>query len=330
MKHTQTMKHTLTLLIVLLVSLVCGPVAAQAESDAGGPLIPSIAGEWWRAAYSPELPELDSKRGEIVDHTFFRDADGTWQLWTQIRGTRHDRVFFRWTGSTDFENDKQAWKPHRVCWVGDPHAGEMPRTIQAPHCYSEDGRWHMFYGGGGSISRADSDDGHVFIRARNSDGFSRLFADLSNRTPSGMRDPYLFKADDGRYHLYYTWKDHVMARTADRPDAAEWSEGVIVSTTPNASQCPTVVRIGNWYYLFKMGGSGEYRTAVYASRDPLDFGGVEAKSIATLPASAAEVLQIGNRWYISSLIPHRNGEGKVIGHAGVRLAPIEWKPASND
>ena len=157
MKHTQTMKHTLTLLIVLLVSLVCGPVAAQAESDAGGPLIPSIAGEWWRAAYSPELPELDSKRGEIVDHTFFRDADGTWQLWTQIRGTRHDRVFFRWTGSTDFENDKQAWKPHRVCWVGDPHAGEMPRTIQAPHCYSEDGRWHMFYGGGGSISRADSE-----------------------------------------------------------------------------------------------------------------------------------------------------------------------------
>jgi hypothetical protein len=79
-----------------------------------------------------------------------------------------------------------------------------------------------------------------------------------------------------------------------------------------------------------MGGSGEYRTAVYASRDPLDFGGVEAKPIATLPASAAEVLQIGDRWYISSLIPHRNGEGKVIGHAGVRLAPIDWKPASND
>ena len=59
-------------------------------------------------------------------------------------------------------------------------------------------------------------------------------------------------------------------------------------------------------------------------------GGEELLDATVIRQRARSRFPDGDRWYISSLIPHRNGEGTLIGHAGVRLAPIEWKPASND
>jgi hypothetical protein len=309
----------------MLAVMVTGSVLAVGAAGAG-PAVPEIAGEWWQVAFSPELPEIESPPGEVVDHCFFPAADGTWQLWTQIRDTRHGRLFFRWVGSRNFVNGRELWQPDGICWVGDPHAGEAPRVIQAPFCAVDGHRRFLFYGGGGCICRADSADGLVFIRHRGPDGRSALFGDLSERGSNGIRDPFLLRTGD-RCHLYYTRGTEVLVRSASSPAAAEWSAPATAKRAPGGPQSPTVVRFGDWFYLFTMAASTAYRTEVYASRNPLDFDSPPASRVALLSTSASEVIRVGDRWFISSLIPVRNAAGAITGHGGVRVAPLAWRPA---
>ena len=80
-------------------------------------------------------------------------------------------------------------------------------------------------------------------------------------------------------------------------------------------QCPFVVFLDGYYYLFKMGPSNEFKTAVYRSADPMFFGVDDSMLITVLEASAAEVIQVGRQFYISSLIP---------GYQGVRVTGLDW------
>jgi len=86
----------------------------------------------------------------------------------------------------------------------------------------------------------------------------------------------------------------------------------------NRTQCPFVVRRNDWYYLFMMGWSSEFRTHVLASGDPADFGKGLAREVTVLPASAAEIIPVAGQDYVSSLQPD---------YAGIRIAPLRWQPA---
>jgi hypothetical protein len=292
------------------------------------PRVPELTGEWIQVADNPALPEIDSPAGETVDHGFLRDPDGKWQLWTQLRGVRVGRLFYRWEGGEQLM--RPDWKPHGICWRADRTAGESWDTgdqefIHAPYFMKEDGRYLMYYGGGPSeegdaqISIAQSDDGIEFSRVLDDDGKSGVCVG-----PGYARDAMVLNAD-GQYIMYYAanegQKGVIAARTSSRPFGAPWSEYQVVSeggvcgTDRTSQQCPYVVFIDGYYYLFKMGPSNRYETAVYRSSDPLDFGKEDDQLVAVLEASAAEVLEEDGQWYLSSLIP---------GYKGVRIRKMDW------
>lgn len=292
------------------------------------PMKPVLASDWWQLCPNPDLPELGGGRGEVVDHGIFRAADGTWQLWTQIRGTPAGRVFYRWQGGTDITQPD--WEPKGICWRADPGCGESHGTgaeswVHAPYVARAGEGYLMYYGGGPGeggafqICAAASQDGVRFERILE-DGRSRMF-----EGPGVARDPMAI-THDGAYILYYAADVDgvgvIAARTSPRPTGRAWSESRVVSrggfcgTGRASQQCPFVVRRGGFYYLFKMAGSHLFRTGVYRSTDPLDFGEEDEYLVTVLPASAAEVVQADDATCISSLIP---------GYDGVRLARLEWE-----
>ena len=301
-------------LAAVLSVLVPGGRVAGDERDHARPDVPVLAGPWQTLCTKDQIPCPDIRQGQVVDHCFYRDAAGKWQAWVQFRGTKSGRVFTRWEQAGALTDT--SWSYRGVHWRGDPGAGEIETVIQAPHVYHEDGRYWAFYGGGGQICMARSDDGVHFTRHRDPDGLSRLFADLRDTTPRGIRDPFAVKFGE-RYHLYYTSESHVLLRTAADLDQARWSQPRVVAVEQNRTQCPFVVRRNGWYYLFMMGWSSEFRTHVLASRDPADFGKGLAREVAVLPVSAAEIIPVAGQDYVSSLQPD---------YAGIRIAPLRWQP----
>ena len=303
--------------------------APSAQSADNVPRTPSIDGPWRQVAYSPTLPEIDSEPGQVVDHCFFKAKSGKWQLWTQIRGTAIGRLFYRWQGGTDFE--KPDWEPKGICWRANREHGESFGTgkqefIHAPFVLDEDGKYVIYYGGGPSsdpdhcqMNVATSSDGIQFTRNGNPNGQSQIFTG-----PGWARDPMVLRVG-GQYLQYYCGDERgegvIALRTSSAPIGRPWREyrvvsrGGVLGTGRSSQQCPFVVHLDGYFYLFKMAGSNEYRTAVYRSEDPHDFGAGDDQLVAVLKTSASEVIRAGNRYYISSLIP---------GYKGVRVARLGW------
>jgi hypothetical protein len=133
------------------------------------------------------------------------------------------------------------------------------------------------------------------------------------------------------YFLYYCadvkGKGVIALRTSCRPVGGKWSDyqvvsqGGILGDHRSSQQCPFVVFLDGYYYLFKMAGSHEYRTAVYRSKDPRSFGENDDKLVVILKSSASEVMRVQDQFYISSLIP---------GYKGVRVARLRWDPATRE
>ncbi len=325
---------TRTYLIVLTFACLAlvAPSPGRGESI---PRTPVIDGEWWPVSHSPKLPEIDSEPGEVVDHCFFKAANGKWQLWTQIRGATIGRLFYRWEGGTKFE--QKDWTPKGICWRADRESGESWQTgdqefIHAPHVFVENGPFMLYYGGGPSsdaehcqVNLATSENGIDFTRVLDSDGASRIF-----NGPGWARDPMVLKI--GKLYFNYYCADEkgvgvICLRTSTQAAGAPWSEyevvsqGGILGTHRSAQQCPYVVYLDGYYYLFKMAGSDEYRTAVYRSKNPRSFGDNDDQLVTVLKSSASEIIQADNRFYISSLIP---------GYRGVRVARLRWDPSPGE
>ena len=287
------------------------------------PPVPRISGEWWTIAGSPDLGKLTSEAQQPVDFALWQAKDGTWQLWSCIRGTKcggKTRLFHRWEGSRLTDLD---WKPMGIVMQADPSVGETPGGLQAPYVMKHQGRYYMFYGDWVSICLAVSDDGKTFERQLTAQGTAGRFSEGSN---TNARDPMVIRVGD-LWHCYYTahpgGKGAVYCRTSK--DLLHWSASKVVAfggaagTGPSSAECPFVVtHPSGWYYLFRTQRYGENaQTSVYASKDPLDFGVEDDRFlIGTLPVAAPEIVQSGGRYYLAALLPTLKG---------IRLTRLDWE-----
>lgn len=304
-----------------LILLTCILPACLLRADPV--LMPKIQSDWWTVAGDPDLGALTDPKQQPVDFAVWPAADGTWQLWSCIRGTQcggKTRLFHRWEGQhlTDAN-----WKPQGIAMEAKSEHGETPGGLQAPHVIKTGGAYHMFYGDWEHICVAASTDGKRFARQFNADGKTGLFGEgLGNNT----RDPMLI-AIDGLWHCYYTAYPNkqgaVYCRTSR--DARQWSEARIVAfggeagTNPFSAECPFVVEVKpREYYLFRTQRYGQDAvTRVYHSHDPQAFGvnQDEKHLIGSLPVAAPEIILHEGQWYIASLLPSLKG---------IRIARLEW------
>jgi hypothetical protein len=279
--------------------------------------VPRLDGDPWTIAGDPDLGDLTDPKQQPVDFAVWPAADGTWQLWSCIRGTKcggKTRLFHRWEGRAITDRD---WKPMGIAMQADPSLGETAGGLQAPHVVRAGDRYHLFYGDWENIRRATSADGKTFTR----DPAEALFCEA----PGGnTRDPMLVRID-GRWHCYTSahpgGKGAVYSRVSD--DLRTWTDPKIVARGgaagggPYSAECPFVVFRKGFYYLFRTQRYGRNaQTTVYRSKDPRDFGVDDDRCrVGTLPVAAPEIVTHGGQDYIVHLL----GSLK-----GVQVARLAW------
>jgi hypothetical protein len=302
--------------------LVVWTDATRAECPAEAvELRPVIEGEWWQVAANPDLGPWTNDRQEPVDFALWQAADGTWQLWSCIRGTKHPgftRVFYAWEGRQLTDRD---WEPKGITFTGDGTVGERVGAMQAPHVIRVDDQYRMYYGDSRFICLALSRDGKTFQRHL-THGTVGLFTE----GPTALaRDPMLIRVGP-RWHLYYAAhrdeRHGIYLRTST--DLLNFSEPVRVLTGGQAGkhwwnfECPHVVRIGGDFYLFctQNYAPGRQQTSVYRSADPAYFGiDDDSNFVGRLPVAAPELIWHQGQWYIAALSAELDG---------IRIARLRW------
>ncbi len=306
---------------------------------------PTIDGPWWRIATNPDLGEYNSERQQPVDFGIWQAEDGTWQLWSCIRGSnfpgseRTTRFLYGWEGKslTDIN-----WKDQGIKWVADPSLGETPGGMQAPHVFKEDNVYYLFYGDWQRICLAKGFDGKNFERVLGGNGQPDLFSEHTYVNQfdyegdpifqSYARDPMVIKRGN-TYYCYYT--SHITDPINDGAafcrtsvNMKDWSESVIVSHTPPCNnnsprysdECPHVVYLPEQklYYLFVTQTYGKKsQTTVYASPNPMYFGiDDDSRKVCTLPIAAPEVVLHEGQYYLVALTDELDG---------IRMTKMKWE-----
>jgi hypothetical protein len=288
-------------------------------------LVPKIDGDFWQIAGSPDLGTLSSPNQQVVDFGIWQAADGTWQLWSCIRGTKvagEGRLFYRW--QTNKLTDKN-WTPMGIAMMADPNFGETEGGVQAPFVLKEGSDYYMFYGDWEHISLAKSKDGKTFARQLRADGKSGMF---SEGFGTNTRDPMVLKIGN-LYHLYYTaypnrrGTDFVRTST----DLTHWSEPKQVSYggSPGdgiySAECPFVYyhKASGYYYLLRNQLYGEKASfVVYRSKDPTDFGlDTDKHLVETMPYAAPEIIESDGQVYMAVLLPNLKG---------IQIAKLKFEP----
>jgi hypothetical protein len=297
---------------------------AAAVPRAGGQeiLTPVVDGEWWHVAGDPDLGEYTRERQQPVDFAVWQAADGTWQLWSCIRGTgcgEHTRLFYRWEGQNLTDAN---WRPMGIAMEARPELGESPGGLQAPHVVRHQGLYHMAYGDWVNICFATSKDGKTFERVIQPDGKTGVF---SEGPGCNTRDAMLIQID-GLWHCYYTAYPHRrgygFCRTS--PDLKTWSNSCVVSyggqVGPGATQneCPHVVELEpGLFYFFRNQYYGERaRNWVYWSRNPLNFGiDDDSRLVRSWHVAAPEIIRHEGQYYVASLLDSLKG---------IKIAKLKW------
>src|SRR4030095_5562639 len=105
------MAHRMKNLQVFFSVIVLGLSMRIAEGAVEAALRPRVVGDWWQIAASPNLAELTTTHQQRVVFGIGQPADGSWQLWSCVRGTKepgHTRLLHRWEGATLTNTN---WKP---------------------------------------------------------------------------------------------------------------------------------------------------------------------------------------------------------------------------
>ncbi len=281
-------------------------------------LQPRLVGNWWTIATNPDLGPLTGTNQQPVDFAIWQAADGTWQLWSCIRGTKEPgktRLFHAWEGAHLTDTN---WTARGIALHAEPGLGETQGGLQAPYVLRHDGRFWMFYGDWANICLAISADGKKFSRYRNAGGKPQLNFAGSLDLKRNTRDPMVLRVGS-KWHLYYTAhpgnKGFDYARTSD--DLLNWSEERIVAAGgragdgPYSAECPFVAEPspGEFYLCRTQHYGKNAQTMVYHSRDALAFGiNHDAEHyVATLPVAAPEIFRDGGQWHIAALLPSLKG-----------------------
>jgi hypothetical protein len=299
--------------------------AAALFSAGDNVLVPQIAGEFWQVAGDPDLGKYTKPEQQPVDFGVWQAADGTWQLWSCIRGTAapgKTRLFYRWQGARLTDKD---WQPMGIAMEADPNFGETEGGLQAPYVIRHNGEYLMFYGDWEHISLAKGVDGKTFARQLMADGKSGMFTEgIGNNT----RDPMVLPIGD-LFYLYYTAYPNRMGADYLRTskDLRTWSAskkvafGGAAGTNPYSAECPFVYyhRSSGYYYLFRTQRYGENaQSSVYRSKDPADFGVQNDQYlVGTVPYAAPEIIDCQGQTYIAVLLP---------GLKGIQIAKLKFAP----
>ncbi|HEY0867975.1 MAG TPA: hypothetical protein VGE01_11375 [Fimbriimonas sp.] len=285
--------------------------------------LPAIDGDFWTVATSPDLgPEVSTPNQQPVDFSIWKAADGTWQLWSCLRGTKiggTGRVLIGWEGQSLTDRD---WAFKGIQMDGLPEYGETQGGLQAPHVFRNGSQYWMAYGDWNNICFATSNDGKRFDRVVRPHGKTGAF---SEGPGANTRDAMVLTI--GRlWHCYYTAMPHnqgvVYCRTSR--DLGNWSEPTAVAfggeagTNQWSSECPHVVKLGSDFYLFKTQAYGEGAvTRVYRSKNPLMFGINQDPQylVGSLPVAAPEIVFDGGRVYLACLRPDLKG---------IQIARLNW------
>jgi len=305
-----------------------GGVTLDAEEAAAVPRVPVLVGEWWRICEMPELGELAgpvARKQNVVDHGFVQDAEGTWHLWACIRGTAVSRLIYGWRGKSLEEGP---WEPAGVKVRAREEYGEQIKngneTAGAPYFFRKDGAWWcLFHSGGMRLMK--SENGADYERVKMDDG------SWKTGIPGG-RDVHVMKHGD-TWYSYATVTEALPGKPPTRENLTSWvvaatskdferwgnetvvSKGGKPGDGPVDAESPFVLELDGFFYLFRA-SSITFKTYVYRSKDPLDFGiDDDSKLIAEFPIKAPELIHHEGQWYISDLHDFQ----------GIRLSKLEWR-----
>ena len=288
-------------------------------------LIPQLDGDWWQVTGDPDLGAYSDPKQQPVDFAIWQAADGAWQIWSCIRGTKcggKTRLFYRWQGAKITDRD---WPPMGIAMQADPGFGETPGGLQAPYVTKVAAEYVMFYGDWENICKAKSMDGKTFARQLGPNGKSGMFTEGPG---NNTRDVIVLKIRN-LYHAYYTaYPDKQgsdFVRTSK--DLNTWSPSKKVAfggqagTGPSSAECPFVYyhKGSGYYYLFRTQHYGaRAQTSIYRSSDPLNFGlNDDRYLVGTLPIAAPEIVDYEGQLYIAALLPSLKG---------IQIAKLKFAP----
>ena len=305
------------------------PAASLSAAAVGPKWRPEIAGPW------QNLFRPTSAGTYLNDHCVYQDPKGDWHL---VGITGHQSLIF---GPNEF------WFAHGVTSSLTTPMRELPPLFKgwpdkkqkwAPHAVWDGNTLHLF-AGPGAIRHFTSKDGYEFqyvgIAVQNDDPFLR--DTMVFRLPSGEWIMYaadLVKRVDSvsawRSRDLYKWDFVGPVFQAVRP-APVWAP-----VQNSACESPFVVARDDGYYLSMTLTNSDRKTytrsPVFFSTDPLNFGtyaaggkGETAKLVTTLIAHAPEIIQDGDKWWITNAgwpgFPRPDG---CPDHEAC-IAPLEWK-----
>lgn len=287
---------------------------------------PKIVGKWIQIAGNPDIGIYQSDKQGPVDFSIWKAKDGTWQLWSCVRGTKiggTGRLFYGWEAKSLLQDN---WKPMGIKMTADPSLGEVDGGLQAPHVVrDQSGVYWMAYGSWDHICIARSEDGKTFSRLLNKDGKAGRFWEGPG---ANTRDAMLIRIGS-KWHCYYTAMPNgqgmVYCRTSR--DLLNWGDSTVVAfggsagTDQWSSECPHVVKIGrSEYLLFRTQAYGPGAiTRIYRSTNPLYFGVNQDEKylVGSLNVAAPEIVFDKGKTYIAALNPNLDG---------IRIAEIDLRP----
>lgn len=310
--------------------------------------IPQIQGDFWTIATDPDLgslegPASDGSIQQTVDFGIWQAADGTWQLWSCIRGTAEPgqhRLFYAWESPSLTAPN---WTARGIAMRADTSVGEIAGGLQAPYVLKVGDVWHMFYGDWEHICHATSTDGKTFTRVL-TDGKSPVFDETPPpSTPDGLDGPFAVNTrdpmviyDNGIYRLYYSaeatydpttraFEDGDYMRTST--DLMAWGPSKEVAFGGDAgvgvssAECPFVTRAGSSYLLFRTQHYGaNMETRVYRSSEPDAFGiNDDSHLVEVMPLAAPEIVEEKGQLYVARV--RADFQGIEMAHLTLGSAP---------
>ena len=292
------------------------------------PILSMDKKDWWQICRMPDLKDLNGpipKKQHIVDHGFIQDKNGNWQLWACMRGTGVSRLIYGWEGKS---LEQENWAKKGIKVRADASYGEKIKegkeTAGAPHFMNENGEYQCFYHSAG-FRMMTSKDGVNYSRYKLPNG------EYKTNIPGG-RDVMIMK-HEGKYYSYATTTAFIPGKEKIRKNLSSWvvasvsndminwkgnyivSRGGKPGSGPVDAESPFVVFMDGYFYLFRA-SSITFKTYVYRSKDPLDFGlEDDSKLIAEYKIKAPELIKHKGQWFISDLHNFQ----------GIRMTKVEWK-----